>query len=93
MRYAHPNYDIVINASGGYRVLEKMGWRPVRELEDIKKEEDKKEKFKQFKQFVESQPLIDKVCPICKKPFQTRSPKTRTDSPACGQKLRRKEGR
>jgi hypothetical protein len=90
MKYTHPNYDIVINASGGYRVLEKLGWRPAREAEDVQKEEAKKEKFKQF---VESHPLLDKICPICNKPFKTRSPKTRTDSPKCGQKLRRKEGR
>lgn len=67
-----------------------MGWQPVRELEDIKKAEEKKEKFKQF---VESQPLIDKVCPICKKPFKTRNKRTRTDSLKCGQQLRRNEGR
>ena len=90
MKYTHPKYDIIINASGGYRVLEKMGFTPVRELEDLKKEADKKEKFKQF---IESRPLIDKVCLICNKNFQTRNPRTRTDSPKCGQLLRRKEGR
>ncbi len=28
MRYVHPDYDAVINAQGGYAVLERLGFKP-----------------------------------------------------------------
>jgi hypothetical protein len=91
VKYIHTgNSKLVIQATGGYRILEQLGYKPEQEIEREKKKEEQKEKFKQF---VESQPFIDKTCPICNKNFKTRSIKTRTDSIKCGQQLRRKEGR
>jgi len=84
MRYINASQSLIINAYGGYRVLEKLGFKPVREFDEGK--EDKKEKLKRF---IESMPVIDKVCPICKNPFQTKNPKQKTDSRRCGQKYRR----
>jgi hypothetical protein len=90
MKYTHPDYNIIINASGGYRVLDRLGFQSAHELENNLKREERKEKFKQF---IESQPFIDKICSFCQKPFKTKNPRTRTDSITCGQQLRRKEGR
>jgi len=90
LKYTHPKYNLIINANGGYRVLEKLGFKPEQDEEKTKKKEEQKEKFKQF---IASHPLIDKICPICNQPFQTRNPKVRTNTRKCGQQLRRKEGR
>lgn len=93
VRYTSPNHDVVINVSGGKRVfavLEKAGFKSEFEINVEAKEEEKKEKLKTF---VSSIKAIKKTCPICKKEFETKNPKTRTNSVKCGQILRRQEKR
>ncbi|HKZ41142.1 MAG TPA: hypothetical protein VJ044_09280, partial [Candidatus Hodarchaeales archaeon] len=48
MKYLHPDYEVVINASGGHRILESMGFKSEAMTEYQVKRAEKISKVKEY---------------------------------------------